>query len=285
MAATHCSHCTNPVPLAEEHCPHCGRPGLYPNVRAAEQPEEQKALDRRYQDSVDQATARGCPQLADFETAMAEAQAVIARPLEEAARLASKDNEIYGTFYQWADSGIRLPKGDKWDTLRALADDALFPNFRKGIRFAALTVDGKGLANYGECFLLLREDMIAHRASVLEENAVGFMRRHGGEVFTDGELPKGYRAIWAERGKLAVAKLADQLQPDTDRDSFPGLLLAQGTTTEDDSFVEVHIWGPMTRRSLARVVMAQRPTRRGSRVMLKGLREKLAKVGVELEIV
>ena len=54
--------------------------------------------------------------------------------------------------------------------MRVFADDALFPGYKEQIRFAALSLDGKGLSSYGECTLILRDHMIAHRASVLEGN-------------------------------------------------------------------------------------------------------------------
>lgn len=285
MASNQCPHCGNDIPLAAERCPHCALPGLFSNVRAAEQAEEREALNNRYKDALQQAASRGCQQVAkDFEAAISDSQAVIARSLLETYRLASSDNELYATFYQLVEGGIRLPSGEKWDTLREVADGALFPGYKKNVRFAALSLDGCGLSSYGECFLVLHDHMIAHRASVFEENSVIFMEKHKILISQSNNLPKGYRATWEERAKLCLAKLVDKLHPNTKKDAFAHILLKEGKTPAEDSFVEVHIWGPMTARTFERIVV-NRPKRRADRVILKALSEKFSKVGVTINTV
>ena len=109
---------------------------------------------------------------------MNDSHAVIARPAHEILRLATSQNEIYGTFYNLIGAGLRLPEGGKWDILRGVVDSALFPNYKEDIRFAALSLNGVGLSNYGEYSIMLRTDLIAHRASVFEENSILFMKHH-----------------------------------------------------------------------------------------------------------
>ena len=133
-----------------------------------------------------------------------------------------------------------------------VADERLFPNYKEQIRFAALTLDDLGLCHYGECSIILNTPMICHRATVLHENAASWVRRHTGI----SPLPTGYRATWADRCKLAVAKLANQFLPGTTIDSFSHLLLKNGSGGNDE-FIEVHIWGPMTRRTFALVIVSQ----------------------------
>ena len=78
--------CGHDLPVRANFCPHCGRPGLFPNVRAASQPDEVAALDQRCADARRAAYARGCAPVADaFLLATAGSRAVIARPLGEAA--------------------------------------------------------------------------------------------------------------------------------------------------------------------------------------------------------
>ena len=197
-------------------------------------------------------------------------------------RLANSDKELYATFYNLMASGVRLPSGSKWNVLRAVTDDAMFPGYKHHIRFAVLTLDGRGLEHYGECALVLRDNMIAHRASVFEENSVLFMERHGIRVADAHMLPHGYRAIWEDRRTLCAAKLADRLEPGTERSEYPRILLQNGATGDKDTFVEVHIWGPLTARSIERVVVTE-PKRKGARVILRALRERLESLGVQWE--
>ncbi|MFL6273792.1 MAG: hypothetical protein ACJ74G_01170 [Blastocatellia bacterium] len=278
-----CDYCKNDIPPSAHQCPHCGRPGLFPNVRLAETPAERAALNRRYQAAMKDSAARGAMSpVNDFEKVIADSKAVISRPLGELQRLATSDHELYATYYELTEGGVRLPKGEKWDTLRAVADKALFLSYEKQVRFAALTLDGKGLFNYGECAIVLRTDYIAHRASVFEENTVLFMKHHKIQMSKADKLPTGYRATWDERGKLCVAKLYKSIDAGMRPDEYSTLLLQQGATSEDDQFVEAHIYGPMTIRTVEQVVLDPRLKRHQRATILKALKEKLSQAGVPI---
>src|SRR6266568_377533 len=122
-----CSFCGNEVPQPSPCCPHCGRPGLFWNVVAADKGDERAALDRRYQAAKNAAKARNVEgPLQEFENALSASKAVIGRNYHEALRLASSNREVYGTYYQLVEAGLRLPAGNEWDILRELADTVLF---------------------------------------------------------------------------------------------------------------------------------------------------------------
>ena len=281
--ATNCEHCGNSFPMSRSICPHCARPALYPNVRAAEMREEVEALRERYAQAKEAAQLRGCPaNVGAFEEAAGAAKAATARSLVDVQRLAHSDRELYATYYQLADAGVRIPADEKWDVFRTAANASWFPSYFEDLRFAALTLDGTGLSSYGECTIVWREDMIAHRASVTEENTTTFMLRRSIPFGAMDRIPTGYRATWARRGVLCVAKLADRITENTQAKEHQGILLAKGATTEEDDFVEAQIWGSMSHRTMESVIVP-RPARRAERVILKDLREKLDKVGVELK--
>ena len=214
----------------------------------------------------------------DFESAAGSSHAVLARSLTEVERLASSDRQLYATYYQLLDAEVKLPAGDMWDPLRRLADEALFPGYKEKIRFAALSLDGVGLPGYGECSLVLREEMIAHRASILEGNSALLMKKW------DYTVPAGSRAVWEERARLCVAKLGNRLRPETTKADFASLLLRPGSRPENDEFVEVHIWGPMSSWTFARVAFSPPAgARRPAKTRVKALRVKLAKAGIDME--
>ena len=275
MVLEPCKDCGNEVPLAWNHCPHCGRPGLFPNVKATQVPAEKEALERRYQAALRNASGRGAEaEVKKFETAVTSSKAVMARPLRELDRLAASDKELFSTFYRLLGEEVRLPHGNQWDLLRRIADEALFPGYKEEIRFAALSLDRNGLSSYGECSFVLRDDLIAHRASVFEENSAVFLKRH--QAY---EAPAGHRAVWGERGKLCVAKLAGCIGPSTPDAQFPGILLRTGATSGEDEFVEVHIWGPVSIRTMERILMST-PRKK---TFWKALRDRLQGLNVELE--
>jgi len=238
-----CGFCGGPIPLEWERCPHCARPGLFPNVREASLDPKPAEVEQRYQAARRKLIAGGIePEACAFETAVARSKAVIARPLRDTARIISSDRELFATFYGLTEGEVRLADDDKWARLRGAADQKLFGQYGKHIRFAALTLDGIGLSRFGDCFLVLREDMIAHRASVFEDNSAALMARHL-------EEPAGCRATWEERAKLCLAKHEEDLRPGIERENFPRILLREEPRREDSRFVEVHIWGPLSIRS------------------------------------
>lgn len=195
--------------------------------------------------------------------------------------------ELYATYYQL--QTLRVPRGlpeasgePIWDKIRAVADETLFGKQKQEIRFAALSLDGSGLANYGDCTLVLREEMIAHRASAIEENSLIFMDRHDIKVWRAAELPKGYRSTWRERDRLCVAKLCSKLAANTTSRDFPGILLRQGATSLEDEFIEVHVFGPVTIRTVWKVVLHKKQGRR-RRAKLKAMQQVMSRWDVVCE--
>ena len=241
-------------------------------------------MDARYRGAKEAAKERGAEgNLEVFETALQASSAVIARPLKDLLRLAESDKELYASFYSLVEGEVRLPAGDKWDVLRRVADSALFPYYEKEIRFAALTLDGLGLKSYGNCFMMLKPEMIESRASVFEENSVLFMERHGIQMSEANALPKGYRATWGNRARLAAVKLGGSIDRSTSDADHASILVKQGGTTAEDDFIEVHIWGPFSVRTLERVTLLEGATMPG-RAIIKRLIAKLKAVGVALEV-
>ncbi len=180
---------------------------------------------------------------------------------------------------------MRLPDASHWDPMRRIAEEALFPGYKEEIRFAALTLDDRGPPSYGSCFITLRTPMIAHRATVFEENNVLFFKQRDLPFSKLADLPKGFRATWDDRGKLCLAKLGGALQPATTEADFPRLLLRPGKTTADDDFVEVHVWGPITIRTIEKIVLLDVEKGRAAKAKRRIWGEKLQKqYGVTLEV-
>lgn len=175
MPDTACDYCGGTIPLEWERCPHCARPGLYPNVKAAADPDERDALDKRHRQACAAGASRGTEEnIRSFEEAVRASKAVIARPLRDLDRLATSDRELYPTFYGLTEAEVR-------------ASD------------------------------------------------------------------------------------------------FPQVLLRQGSATTESRFVEVHIWGPMSIRTIERVVLTD-GDRKYRRAFLLELRDRLAKFGTQLEV-
>lgn len=275
-----CAECKNEIPQPAPCCPHCGRPGIFWNVIDADRPDERAALQVRYDAAKADALTRGADTaVKNFETAVGGSKVVLARSLDDVQRLANSRQQPYETYYQLIEAGLKLPNNDEWNRARELTDSVLFPRYKEQIRFAALSLDGVGLSTFGDCSIELREEMIAHRASVFNENSVLFMERHGVKVSRIPNVPKGFRAVWGERDKLCVAKLARGIDSTTAPNQYSKLLLAQGASPETHEFVEVHIFGPMTVLTMAKVKFT--PAKVGPRA--RALEFKLKSHGVAVE--
>ena len=102
---------------------------------------------------------------------------------------------------------------------------------------------------------MLKDAAIRTRATVFEENSLYFCKRL--YLGVGKHLPPGYRATWEQRDRLAAAKLEAELQVGMLPDSFPGVLLKSSGSLKDDDFVEVHIYGPLNRTSIERLVIGK----------------------------
>lgn len=277
MSTTACRKpsCPERVHLAAEYCPVCGEFAGASNVRHAELPEEKKVLEERYQRALSDAHARGADAaLEAFLITVRGSQAVLAMWSKKFDGEFLDGTGLYSTYYAQVAAELRT-HGDPWDAQRRIADEALFPGYKEKVRFAALSLDDRGLGNYGDCFFVLREENIADRASVLDEDGLHFAQKHR------YALPPGYRAPWLERAKLAVAKLAGQVEPTTPVDQFPAILMVPGRAKSDDQFIEVHIWGPMSIRTFSRAVITHRV---GRAIFRKRLQERFAKISLPATI-
>jgi hypothetical protein len=278
-----CPNCGEDVRDHERNCPVCAHDCGYPNVRAAERPEEIRALEERLRIAEAAAASRGCIfVLADFRRAVRSSEAVLCRNLSTVMSLISKDDELYASFYELVGMGAKRPAETPVELQRALADDILFPHYRDKIRFAALSLNGRGVPHYGDCSLVLKELPIQDRATAFEENSLYFcMKRDLGlKRYT---LPPGYRARWSRRDELAAAKLESALQPGTQADGFAEIIMKPAARSEEADFIEVHIYGPLHRRNIARLT-ARRPRNQADKAILMRVESSLKSIGATVEI-
>jgi len=221
--------------------------------------------------------------LARFREAVRSSEAVLCRNLGVVMHLVSSDSELYGSFYDLVGMGARRPEETPIEVQRRVADDVLFPHYQDKIRFLALTLNGIGATRFGNCSVVLKQAAIQDRATVFEENSVLFAEKHDLGARRH-RAPAGFRATWSRRDQLAAAKLEGELRPDTELDAFPGVMMKEGATWEDDQFIEVHIYGPLHRKSIARVTV-DRPKRRADIGILQDLKRVLRPLGPSVDVV
>ena len=145
-----------------------------------------------------------------------------------------------------------------------------------------LSLNDRGPATFGHFIIVLRESLIASRSTVFERNSVVFFQKLADTKVGDAP-PPGYRAVWAHRSRLAMAKHYGQIVPTTVVGDYSSILVRAGSKPEDDEFIEVHIYGPIHRRAIEKVVCPPAP--RGKKYPIyKDLERKLKECGATLEI-
>jgi hypothetical protein len=274
MAASNidCQDCGVPFPDTRTTCPHCGRPSRFPNVMKAHSEPHRAALEACYRAAKDMAQTQGRQvALQAFEKTCAGSQAVFCCRADKLLAVANRNSGIYANYYDLVDlklgSGTQPGEPD-WDVERPMSEILLLGGIQhfKKLHYAALSLNEEGLSHYGECTVELREDMIAHRSSIFEEN----LGRH---FARERSLDTGLRSDWENRGKLSAAKLGDRIVADCPEDRFPEMLLKSTGTGLDDEFVEVQVFGEMTLHTFRRI-RVRTPTESGLPVSWKILRSR-----------
>lgn len=268
-----CPQCGAELRVEVVMCPDCQSAVGYPNVRVASAPEERAALRERYAAAVDAAQRAGCrDKLEVFERRVSQqSHAVINRHPKSLASMLSSEDDISHNYYRQVDAGLRLGNSDKWNSVRVIADNLFFPGYYRDIRFAALSLTSLGLPSYGACSLVLKDQMIQNRASVFEKNTIIWINdtfSDKEDLFALREVPPGFRASWMDRGQLAVAKLYSGIVDG--RESPEEVLIKRADSTEGDDFIEVHIWGPLTKNCVEEISLpAGRDVEKRERIHLR----------------
>jgi hypothetical protein len=257
-------------------CPVCGADWGPPNVRAARDPSERKALMARAAEASANARNRRCQaQLNAFVTAVSKnSHVVIAlNPLVARQHLQDRKN-LYANYETLVEGGTRLPAAAVHDLERTVVGRTLFGASASAIRYGALSLDGTGVASYGEVFFRLRDVAVIDRVSFLEENSYHFVRN---SCRPGDALPKGYRSGWNDRHMLAQAKLEPSITENSKASDWPHLLLkSDGVNRDADRFIEAHIFDSFSIDAVEQVAFTL-PKDRQMATDFKAIRHEIAK--------
>ena len=276
-----CKKCNSPLEDYLRNCEVCQFDNGFPNVRIALKVEEFSALTKRHDEASTHTEARNCREILEsFEREISRSNAVICKDLSVVWNLVSSDNIVYKSFNKQVGSGLKLPSGSYWDFARPIVEATIFPYYADEIIYAALSINDRGLYNYGDYHIILNEDYIRDRASVFEENSILFCKKH--KIIVGDKIRPGYRSTWEERAKLAGAKLHSKLDDKSKLSDYPQILLSPGKTSEDDNFLEVHIYGGIHRRAIKKVIGPE--PKKGERALKQSVEKKLKEVGATFEI-
>lgn len=241
-------------PLANENCVHCGTFLGFPNVNECLQKEELEALEKRYKEKVDSAAGNGYDDSRiEFEEIIKKSMAVINVNLDDLHMFVVGNNTLYSSYQLQTGGETRDFAPSEFDRKRLGIEGTLFGSYGRNIRYAALSIDGKGLKSYGDFTIIISDTAIEERATLLEENSYRFIKTHkilAGDI--SKRMPRGYRAVWNDRSKLTVARLLEKALLTTVENYAKIVLLSTGNRKTDD-FIEVHIYGKLSNTSIQAV--------------------------------
>jgi hypothetical protein len=211
----------------------------------------QADLARNYAEAVTDAGTRGVRPLLDRLTALLTSLvAVIAVPVDMLLKMTL--GAAYRSYHKAVDQDLRPIAEEDYHRHRGVVDAAVHPQYFAEITNAAISTDGRGLNNYGAITLRVAERFIAHRATVLRENAFAFFKRYDLGHRDAREAP-GWRCVWPRRAELGVAHLAPEIMPSTRETSLPSLVLTAGADRDTDRFMEVHVFGMLPIETIEQV--------------------------------
>ena len=274
-----CAECREVIEHWQSQC-RCGVLIGFPNFRSAN--DERDELANRYQDARDDCLKRGVePLMSRFEALVEQSRPVIAMAYAVADDLLRPGK--YRNYHQRILSGERNPANLENAAHREMVGAKLFPGYKENMQYAALSPDGRGLMNYGPVTLQwdVKKHYLGIRATLIEENSYMLFKRLGlGDPETP--IPAGYRAIWEDRVKLAVAKHANRLTPATDESELVNLLISPADDFADDEFVEVVIYTEkgLDTVDVTMVTVQKSPKDRNESLRLEILREQCANLGI-----
>lgn len=211
--------------------------------------EEKDALDKRYAAAWAAASAEGYgTKLKDFEVEVQSNSVATINVWPAFLDQMLSGGALYSGYSRLVSSEVRWPGARDDDQARTAVESILFGSLAAEIRYAALSMDGRGLLSYGSCTIVLREMMVAASATLLEDNSYKFVRDR--QLMFDSNIPAGYRATWEDRHKLVVSKLGARIAAAQPPINSAGILLFSEGDRQTDIFVEIHIWGPFDQQSI-----------------------------------
>lgn len=254
-----CPTCNAIVHWNVDRCPRCRADVGAPNVRLVDIDQEKLALMARYENAIATAETRGAKDVVrEFEDAVNKSsQAVINVNADFLWTFLRDKRALYVGYEILADAEIRKPASFEDDRRRRGVDAIVHGALAKSITCAALSLDGNGLHSYGIAGLTISDTTVAASGTCLERNSYDFVSKH--RLVPGDPLPAGFRSVWQRRGLLAVAKLADEFQPDTNVLQFARLLLVSDRHRKRDEFIEVHLFGPFDWQAITAIAIQGRP--------------------------
>jgi hypothetical protein len=211
------------------------------NVNIIDIDSEKEALNLRYENSRN--SSKAFDKLCEFENHVKEnGKAVINTDIKLLHLILQKG--MYQNYHILVEENVKEIAKDFDNRKRSKVEGYLFgAELARKLVYAALSTDGNGLRGYGKVSITLLNEAIERRASLLEENSYDFAMTN--DRIINDEIPKGFRANWIDKHKLAVAKLFEKITINTYESEFNDIILFTDGNRGNENFIEIYIFDPV----------------------------------------
>ncbi len=198
-----CPQCGAQLSWERDRCPCCRHDVGAPNVRMALK--EREALRQRYKTALaDGGTPEVQAKIEAFaQVVKQQSQAVVNVSPDYLKGFLESSRDFYSGYVLQVAAEVRAAAEMEDDMARRSVEGRLFGTIAPHIRYAALSLNGRGLLSYGTCAIALDPRLCAYAASLLEENSYHFVENH--QLFGRTPFPAGHRSVWEDRHWLATA--------------------------------------------------------------------------------
>jgi hypothetical protein len=245
-----CHTCGYEIFASEIFCTTCWKFDNYPNVKRALL--ERDALIARETAARDRVIDQGAanPLIRMEQLIATYGRVVIAMSAHTLHSLLRDPREFYSNVERRIVAGSRRVPEPDFEEERARGASVLGgTSVTSELCYAALSINGIGPRSFGCASVTLKDILIVHRVSLLEENSYTFQQR-----YPTGHAPPGYRATWEDRVALTTAKFGPSLASSTTDDDLKGMVLLSNGTRADEKYLEAHIYGRIKATAFERVV-------------------------------
>lgn len=263
-------------------CEYCGQDLGAPNVNMVSTETELTALQRRYEDATEYAiTADTVDQLKNFENFFnSNINCIINLSLTVLEAWIIQAG-AYKTYQRAVEDKLRTIAIPSNDQKRTVIDSVIYGTHGKDMIYAALSLNHQGLTSYGNCGVILDEKAIKSRATTLEENSYTFIKTHNLNL-EKLEIPPGYRSNWQNKLKLAVAKLHNKINQDSNEKDFCEMILFSDGKRNSEDFIEVHVYKEITNFAI-KIIYIPKSNNRREELVIKTIEEKCPGKVVRIE--
>lgn len=232
----------------DDRCRACGYPvTLYaPNVQIAKSPRFAEGFASRWEQvKVECVLANGEGAFAVLGQLGSETRCSVSMPVELARSIERDERRYYAPYAVQLRAGTRAPARLEDDQRRVIVDTLMYGSSAGSeIVFGVLTaLREAGLPNYGTASVILRDEAIEHRATVLESNSFALVKGIDLESLGSDTPVTGYLTHWTERGKSVQIKIGRNCPLPATKSELQAAILKLGASRSEDEYFEVHIYG------------------------------------------